>query len=155
MRKIDYLIGLEALESFIEQQSYAIPYCGMNKAPSTYKALCESYEKNKIFFVSNESSETSIYSSNQINTAFRAVHDSMHYLHGLTFKFKDEKKLSDITALIVFKWCKAQGYPGNVAYSAFKIVQAEIKGQIEYYERYDKFVVNQADYVKTWLNVAA
>ena len=91
---------------------------------------------------------------NEYNVKFRAVHDSMHLSHDLTFSYVDEKKLSDITSIEF----------ASIAYNVFNcthfemvviknIINAEIKGQIEYHEKNKEYVKDQSSFINDYLKV--
>mgnify|MGYP000309156475 CR=1 FL=1 len=153
MNNHDLQDAIKALQLFCNVESLSVPYFTANEAPSTYKSMREYRDKHHMFCIFDGGSEDTILPYRS-NIEFRAIHDKMHYDLKLTFTFKDEKKLSNITSLKVFKWLRQRGFTKKVAYNTFKLVNAEIKGQIEYYERKNKFLDNQTEYIKTWLGVA-
>lgn len=155
MTRYEYRKALLALENYINHGALGVRYMTSLNAPNTYKKMISHRNEHGHFLVFSGKSDTTIFSSQELNIKFRALHDKMHYDLGLTFSFKDEKKLSTLTGLSVFNWLKKQGYSLEIAYHALKIVNAEIAGQIEYYERRGKFLENQREYIETYLQVAA
>jgi len=155
MDLLEFKDALSLLEYFILIETSKVNYKVSSVAPSTFKEMVEVRQRLGYFIILKDTSNGSIYSAPEINEAFRALHDKMHYETGLKFTYKDEKRLSEITALKVFKWLRSGGIDKNRAYNAFKIVREEIKGQIEHYERFGRFVDNQENYIKERLGIAA
>lgn len=154
MRLSDFNNAVSLLEQWIEHAQLAVPYYPSNDAaPNTYKDMRESYDKHKIFFINSEASDTTIYSHKKYNIMFRAIHDKMHYDYELSFKFEDEKTLSKITEQVFLQWCLDNNKCLDTAFNAMKVINAEIRGQIEFYEENNDFVVNQKEYVLDYLNV--
>jgi hypothetical protein len=144
---------LEILSGFIDVESQKIDYRESETAPSTYKAMRETRDRLGYFVIYNGASLTSIFSP-EINVKFRAVHDSFHYFFELGFTFNEEKHLSELQALDFYFTALRAGYSELIADSIYKIVNAEIRGQIEYYEKNKKFIKNQREYILNYLNVA-
>lgn len=146
-----YLLIKKIIDILVNQNS--INYGSSDKAPNTYKAMREFRDDNGYFLVYNGGDHG--YLGKYYNIKFRAVHDSMHYSRGLTFSFEDEKELSDISATlfssIALNELKSTYYE---MYLVYNIIQAEIKGQIEYYELNNKYVTNQSKFIEEYLNVA-
>lgn len=157
MKLKEFNKAVKLLEIWIEKQPYKVPYSVSDNAPNTYKAMVKSYEKNKIFFVNGESSDKTIYSNKRYNIMFRAIHDKMHYNNKLTFSFEDEKKLSKLTEVEFRDWAIECGYIDfcpEIVDHVCKIINAEIRGQIEYYEKNKDFVLDQKAYVMEYVGVA-
>lgn len=121
-------------------------------APNNYKEMVSHYRLNDYFLVYSGGDHG--YLGYEYNTKFRALHDFMHQLHGLTFKFEDEKKLSDITADQFFKIGKLMGLKLGECIDIADIITAEIKGQIEYYQKHNKYVTDQKQFINDYLGVA-
>lgn len=156
MKLKEFNQAIKLLEIWIEKESHKVPYSVCDNAPNTFNEMVRSYKANKIFFVNGEASDTTIYSHKRYNIMFRAIHDKMHYNTGLTFSFEDEKTLSDVTEIEFRDWAIECGYidfcPKTVD-NVCKIIEAEIKGQIEYYEKYKKYIDNQKEFVLQYLKV--
>jgi len=122
-------------------------------APSTFKGIKEYFSKNSEYMVYNGGDHGYL---EEYNIKFRAVHDYMHIKYDLSFRFEDEKKLSDITARKF----------ASIAYNHFncthydmacimRVINAEIKGQIEYYELNNSYVVDQKHFINDYLEEIA
>lgn len=120
-------------------------------APNNYKDMVKHYELNDYFLVYSGGDHG--YLGYEYNTKFRALHDFMHYFHKLTFKFEDEKKLSDITADQFFKVGKLMGLRLGECIDIADVITAEIKGQIEYYQVNKKYVDDQKKYIENYFNI--
>lgn len=153
--KLDLKQGYETIKLIIDilLDKHDIKYIACQDAPSTYKAIKTYYDIYTSFVVFNGGDHG--YLGQDYNIKFRALHDYTHVINNLSFKFEDEKRLSDITSLMFF----------DVAYnqlnlSIFKscviiqIINAEIRGQIEYYEINKNYITDQASFIKSYLSVA-
>lgn len=139
--------ALNALETVLNQVVKSIPYKSSLEAPSSYKAVCDFYNANGYFLIYSGSSDKTIFSNNEMNIKFRAYHDAGHYYNSLSFKFKDEKKLGKIQANELENVAVAMGYNLEIASHIESIVLAEINGQIEYYEKHNKYLEDQKAYI--------
>jgi hypothetical protein len=76
----------------------------------------------------------------------------MHYTNNLTFSFKDERILSEITAkqFNVIGW-RVFGMTIAECYDVSDIINAEMKGQIDYYELNKKYVADQKAFINDYL----
>lgn len=153
MRLLEFTKAINLLEKWIEQAQLQVPYYVCSDAPNTYKSMIESRNKHGMFFISNKASGKTIYSNKKYNIMFRAIHDKMHYDNGLSFSFKDEKKLSDLTEQKFLQWCLDNDKNLITASNSMKIIHCEIAGQISYYEKNKKFVEDQLTFALDFLNV--
>ena len=130
-----------------------IRYKASSIAPNTYKAMVTTYEALDCYIVFNGGDHGFLGQADNIR--FRALHDAMHRENQLTFKFEDEKKLSDITKEIFMEiaWSTLNLTQWEV-YVIGEIINAEIKGQIEYYEENGKYVEDQKQFITEYLEVA-
>lgn len=154
MKRQDYEKALEILELYIESESKKVNYKTSLDAPSKYLEMRKFRDENGYFLIYSGASETTIFSSNEINIKFRAIHDAEHYNNKLNFSFNDEKLLSELQASKAALWAYGAGYTQFESYNVLKIVNAEIKGQIEYYEVNGKFLENQKEYIENYLKVS-
>ena len=153
MKLNQYNEALKALEHVITVQAKKVPYKTSLDAPSTYKAMKEFYLANGYFLIYSGASESTIFSSPEVNVMFRAWHDAGHFLHGLSFKFDDEKRLGVIQAREAYWTALTLGYDLSIARRVKSIVRAEIVGQIEYFEHHKDYVKDQKAYTLKYLGV--
>jgi hypothetical protein len=97
---------------------------------------------------------TANYLGHEYNLKFRALHDFMHYFYDLKFTFTDEKILSDITANQFYLIGLDMGLTIRECLIVKAIINAEIKGQIEYYELNNNYVDNQTEFIDSYLKVS-
>lgn len=154
MKRKDYEKALEILELYINKKAATIDYKISLKAPNSYKEMRKFKDENGYFLIYSGASDSTIFSSQEINIKFRAIHDKMHYENNLTFGFKDEKLLSELQASLVGLWAYNNGFTQFESFNVRDLVNAEIKGQIEYYEANGKFVENQKKYIENYLRVS-
>lgn len=128
-------------------------------APNTYKAMRKAYEDSiklngKGFFTVYGGGDHGLL-GREANIKFRALHDAMHYKHNLSFKFEDEKRLSDITKkeFILYSY-RILGLTQWEAYCIGEVISAEIRGQIEFYEKHGKYVEDQTEFIYNYFEVA-
>ena len=139
-RIIDFLIGLNDIK-----------YVASLDAPSNFDAMVDHYKEHGIFHVYS-GGDNDIYLGLNYNIKFRALHDFMHYTNNLTFSFKDERILSEITAkqFNVIGW-RVFGMTIAECYDVSDIINAEMKGQIDYYELNKKYVADQKAFINDYL----
>ena len=115
-------------------------------APSTYSSMRESMDSRGCYVVYNGGDHGLL--GEEYNIKFRAIHDHGHYVNVLSFKFDDERRLSDIqaTELALIAWNNL-GLTTWEVYVVKRIVQTEIAGQIDYYEKNKKYVDDQKEFV--------
>lgn len=154
MKMLEYTNAVKLLESWIDVAIIGTKYKVVDNAPNTYRSMVRSRHAEGLFLINGDANETSIYSSNSYNIKFRALHDSMHFFEGLTFSFKDEKILSNKTEESFYVWAIMTGQDDTVIKNTCKVIHAEITGQIEYYEKNDKFLDDQLTYILDYLEVA-
>ena len=154
LNKNDIRQGYTNLKRIIDFyiNKHKISYASGEKAPSTYKDMVRHFNNTGVFNVYSGGDHG--YLGQEYNIRFRAVHDYMHYTYNLTFNFEDEKKLSDLTAGVFRKiaWNDLNMTYWE-CYVISCIIEAEIRGQIEYYELNKKYVDNQAEFIDTYLKV--
>lgn len=136
----------------IKLREYNVIFITSNKAPNTYKAMRSEFDKTGIFKVYNGGDHGLL--GKTYNIRFRALHDAMHYKHNLSFSFQDEKKLSLLTALEFAATCYNELDATHFEMVMVRdIINAEIKGQIEYYQENKKYVDNQSKFILDYLEV--
>ena len=121
-------------------------------APSTYKAMRKAYEDSielngKGFFTVYGGGDHGLL-GREYNIRFRALHDSMHYKHNLSFSFDDEKRLSDITKKeFMLHAYRILGLTQWETFVIGQVIDREIRGQIEYYELNKTYVNDQTKFI--------
>lgn len=153
MLKSDFDQACNILELFIDSYVSRVAYKVVDNAPSSYKAMRIFKVKHGYFGIEGGASDKTIYSTPLKNIQFRAIHDYMHFTEELTFSFKDEKILSEFTAQKIRSWAWDNGFTAFQCSNVYKLVNAEIKGQIEYYEQHKQFINDQSAYIKQYLGV--
>lgn len=128
-----------------------IEFISSEIAPNTFKGMKAYYNDFNKFLVYNGGDHGHLGSD--YNIKFRAIHDYMHLKHNLTFSFEDEKKLSDITILEFRTIAQKLGFKLEVRKILGAIINAEIKGQIEFYEVNKNYVEDQKQFINNYLKV--
>lgn len=154
--KDDLFTGYNNIKRIIDMliRTNNIAFRDSDKAPSTFKDMKQCYDKHGEYLVYNGGDHGLL--GQEYNIKFRALHDAMHLENNLTFKFEDEKQLSDITKEIFMEiaWATLNLTTWETLVIG-EIINAEIKGQIEYYEKHNSYVENQTDFIYDYLKVAA
>lgn len=156
IEKQDILTGYNNIKKIIDilLKTNQVKYVASAIAPSTYKGMVAYYNDFGQYLVYNGGDHG--FLGEEFNVKFRALHDAMHRENELTFKFEDEKKLSDITKRIFqdLAW-HTLNLTAFEVYVIGEIINAEIKGQIEYYEKNNSYVQDQREFILDYLRVAA
>ena len=114
-------------------------------APTSYKELCAAYancERSGCPLpVFSGGSESTIYGVPEVNYAFRYWHDVEHVLGGNNFGLQGEirtayRQLATLESVYGF----------GPATMEWKLLHADIVGQIQYYNKHKKFVENQVEF---------
>ena len=153
--KTELLKGYEIIKKVIDYklQKNSVEFITSELAPNTYKGMREYFDEFGQFLI--YSGEDHGFLGQEYNIKFRALHDYMHYNYNLSFKFEDEKKLSEITEKeFMYDALKVNATLQECLIVA-NIINAEIKGQIEYYEKNNEYVKNQAEFIESYLKVVA
>jgi uncharacterized protein YfbU (UPF0304 family) len=144
----DIDLGYKHIKRVIDTllDAYQVQFIASSNAPSKYKDMVESYNDKGLFIVYNGGDHGLL--DDEYNIKFRALHDYMHISHNLSFSYGDEKRLSDITAreFSSVGWDKL----GLTSWECFvirQIIDTEIRGQIEYYEKNGHYVPNQTEFI--------
>jgi hypothetical protein len=154
MNKQDLTNGYKNIKKIIDFliEANGIVFELSSDAPNTYKDMCQYYEANGHFLIYNEGDHG--YLGKEYNLKFRALHDFMHYSHQLKFTFNDEKTLSDITAHQFYRVGQELNLSLRECLVIKAIINAEIKGQIEYYQLNKNYVENQTEFIDNYLKVS-
>ena len=154
INKYDLEQGYHLIKRIIDNlmKKNNVSYGSSANATNKYKEMRKFRDENGYFEVFNGGDHG--YLGKYYNIKFRALHDSMHYSRGLTFSFEDEKELSDISAKL-FSSIAYNEFNANhwECYLVYKIMTAEIRGQIEHYELNKNYVNDQKEFINTYLNV--
>jgi len=155
MKKQDITTGYNNIKKIIDYliDCHKITFESSQDAPSTYNEMVAYYNKNGKFLVYN-GGDTANYLGHEYNLKFRALHDFMHYFNNLKFTFTDEKILSDITANQFYLIGLDMGLDIRNCLIIKAIINAEIKGQIEYYELNKTYVPNQTEFIDNYLKAS-
>lgn len=130
---------------------YGIQYVSSSDAPNTFRSMVDYYIEHGVFKVFDGGDHG--YLGKEYNIKFRALHDFMHYYNGISFSFKDEKKLSDITVKLFMQTARELKISFTECFFIGEVIDAEISGQIEYYEKNKEYVTNQSNFIDTYLKV--
>lgn len=118
----------------------APPHYATPNAPSNYRALrLWSRCRGGRLPVFDGGCENTIYPDARTNHAFRAWHDSIHLANDYDFSRKDEIRIG----LIHMQQARRAG----LSQRDQDMLIADTIGQIEYYEKYGKYVENQVAFV--------
>ncbi len=116
-------------------------------APETYDELMAHLDAGGRMLVYSGGSERTIYGDPQVNFAFRAWHDWCHWRGGYDFSYEGERAA-----------CTMQGDHLVALYGESpqtrrwrRILQAEIKGQRDYFDRHGEFPADQRGFVESYL----
>lgn len=117
------------------------------QAPNSLEELNQLLSSDKPMTVWSGASETTIFGSPEINYAFRAWHDAIHWKHQLPFTFEGE------AAVAVKQVEELVGhYPEHPQLNQFcALVLAEVVGQAIYANIHNEFPPNQRRFTKLFL----
>jgi hypothetical protein len=155
MEKQDIVNGYKNIEKIIDYliDSHNIKFTTSKDAPNSFKEMVAYYKENGSFLIF-DGGDTENFLSHDATVKFRALHDFTHYFYNLTFSFKDEKILSDITANNFYLIGLDMGLSDRDCLIIKAIINAEIRGQIEYYELNNKYVENQKEFIQNYLKAS-
>ena len=155
MTKTELLKAYKAIKECIDfvLERDQIKFIVSEVAPNTYKGMRQYRDDFGQFLVYSGGDHGLL--GEEYNIKFRALHDAMHYENELTFKFEDERILSDLTALEFELIASKLGYDIKVCFNVSKVITAEIKGQIDYYEKYNEYVTDQSKFIYDYFGLVA
>lgn len=129
------------LEQFILDA--APPHYASDNAPSTYRGLRVVYGNtaamSKPMPVYGGECHNTIWSSPEVNLAFRAWHDEIHVLLDYDFSMRDEMLVARQHIIEVGRWSRNDRFDN--------VLWCEIAGQRLFYEMYRQYVPNQNAFV--------
>ena len=153
--KQELLTGYENIKKIIDVlvERYDVKYQTSCDASQNFEVVKKHYNNYGYFEVFNGGDHG--HFGQHYNIKFRALHDYMHVTNNLSFSFKDEKELSDITVFLFsnIAWNELNKTAWE-SYIVRQIIGAEIRGQIEYYELNKKYVADQKEFINEYLKVA-
>lgn len=135
----------------IKLSELSVKYYPVADAPNSYKSMRKSYDDFGLFLVYNGGCHGLL--GQEYNIKFRALHDFMHYTYNITFKFDDERRLSDITRAEFKEVAERLEASEFDKYLLDKIIAAEIEGQIDYYQLTGEYVEDQKEFILSKLKV--
>lgn len=118
-------------------------------APDTYEGLIRHTSKTGRILVWSGASDTTIYGDSEVNYAFRAWHDFVHFTYRFGFSLIGEINTYQIQRNQLLKQ-----FGDNPETQEFvKYIHAEVVGQAEYEINFNQFPIDQCafvlDYIKT------
>ena len=119
---------LEKMQKYLDNND--IIYTLSSHAPDTYERLKTECTPNNLI-VWNGASETSIWGK-EGNYLFRAFHDHIHLSYDLSFSDEDEGAVCDKSIELL-----------KLNPSERRLMEIEIKGQLDYKNKYGDFPVDQ------------
>jgi len=138
---IDYMIEIKSIK-----------FTASPLAPNTFKGMKNYHNDFGQFLVYNGGDHG--FLGLEHNVKFRALHDYMHLTNNLTFKFEDEKKLSDITVREFSSFAKNfLRLSEKRIYNLERVIDREIRGQIEYFQVNKSYVPCQTTFILKSFNL--
>jgi hypothetical protein len=117
----------------------------------TFAKVQAHYEKTGKILVWKGASDNTIFSSPQFNHIFRAWHDYHHLKHNLAFDKEGENQVM----LEQYKDCLNIGLGAKMENFIFSVLDAEINGQVEYFETMGYFPEDQKAFTLSYIKQAA
>lgn len=146
-KQLNEVISLEA-KRLAEKIGFS--YIPDVMAPATYKELCFVFancsRSSCPLPVYSGGSESTIYGATEVNYAFRFWHDVEHVLGGNSFSLKGETQTA-FRQLDTLE--NVYGFGRETI--EWKLLHADVIGQVEYYYKNKKFVENQVEFVLNFL----
>lgn len=102
-------------------------------APNTFEAL-KAQCPGRHLIVWSGGSDNTVWSSPQVNYAFRAWHDYIHVQYGIPFTLEGEREVARIQ-------CRSLSALGQA------LIQAEVEDQAEHFIKTGEFVADQRAFV--------
>ena len=152
MTRLDLIRAYKDIKTIIDYmiEIKDIKFITSPLAPNTFKGMKAYFNDHGQFLVFNGGDHGML--GQEHNIKFRALHDYMHLANNLTFKFEDEKKLSDITVREFSSFAKNfLGLPSDRVFHIEKVIDREIRGQIEYYEANGDYIPCQKTFIVSQL----
>ena len=146
MNKFDAaVLELEALFITIEAEliNRGYSWYPTSNAPETFKDLQEAADIGFVIPIANYGCNQTIYSSEHMNQLFRFWHDVIHL--ELNENFQEQGELA--VALVHKQVAQERG----LSQLAIDILWADTYGQVQYYNRFGKFVEDQKDFTKRYI----
>ena len=112
-----------------------------NNIEATFELHKKIYRNTGKIHIWNGASDKTIFGDSIINCKFRAWHDYIHINYNLGYSITEESIVCDIQKdMLPFTWDFEK-----------KLIECEIRGQVHYFYRNNKFVENQRLFTIKWL----
>lgn len=124
-------------------------------APKTFEELHKHFNRTNRIKVYDGACENTIFDCAEHNMAFRAWHDYHHLRLNAPFTLQGELEVMRAQQNDLIRLYGTPGAPMNAQPERVKrwcdIIEAEVKGQVEFYQEHGYFVRNQMQFVRKYL----
>jgi hypothetical protein len=150
-------LGREVLSEFVLEQAHrtaervGFKWVGTTEAPDRYQPLVSAYQHSKAsgepLPISSENSHSVIYTSPDVNVAWRFWHDVHHVELGLSFKSVDE------LALALWHLGELQQAGFSRGSMPWRLLHADLVGQAHLWALARRYPEDQASFVRSCLSL--
>jgi len=143
----DFFRAVNALESFIKHTTEGVAFATAKTTTNNWEKFKAEVERDGFITISTEGCENTIYSSPGMNVYARLWHDITHLRLQADFTVAGEDMVTDAQEHSLKLWMVQQGYDPRVIEHAGNVLHADIMGQADYYQKYNRFVPYQRVFV--------
>ena len=135
-------------------QEFVVNYESSNKfkvvdreTTNDFKKFKDEVTKNGFMRITSLGCDNTIYSKGYYNIIARVWHDDLHLKNDLDFSLEDEKKVCYLQIEEISKYLLKEGFNQCTVEDVKEVLYFDIIGQAKEYEKIQKFVENQKEFV--------
>lgn len=151
MKVENYNNAIMYLELFISQRVINLNYKVIkNKQFNKFTVFKQNYKEKKYFEIPMEGNDHTIFTSPNINIKARVWHDDIHIKLDKGFTLDDETDVAEEQCREIREYFKDKLEYQTIS-NMQRIIMTEVVSQLQYYERYGKYIPHQRSFVQNEL----
>ena len=151
MKVEDYNNAIMYLESFILQRVVNLNYKVIKgKKFDKFTLFKQTYEEKGYFEIPMEGNDFTIFTSPEMNVKSRVWHDDVHIKLNKGFTLENETNVAEEQCREVKEYFKDK-LDYHILSAMQRIIMAEVVSQLNYYERFGRYIPHQRSFVQNEL----
>ncbi len=139
----DYKMGIMMIINFLEFRTKGVYFETAEKTTNNFEKFKAETKANGYITVSRDGCDHSIYRDARLNIVARLWHDMWHLELDAPFDAAGEELVAEAQCKEMTDWLRAENVTEQSIEAARNILYRDIMAQVEYYEKYNRFVPYQ------------
>lgn len=146
-------VQLELGNLAIDRAKYYWPlgYILSDTPRDNYEDMVTEYHARGLLTVWTGASDETIFGQPYLNWAFRTWHDAVHINLHADFSYEHEIRVQECQQQEALQWCKNYGVSEEKTDFILLLLEAEIKGQLDYQLEHGEFPVDQVKFTEEYI----